>query len=283
MPGSGGGSFEARAAAARARDEHTRRASPAPVAARRGARIELPVVFPLSFLSFEPLVLELKKQNNVFEDIGLVSLDTYPITLRGAGPAERVVQQGVSPNLFPLLGVAPALGRWIEPTDVQRSQDPRGESPLVLSYGIWQRRFSGNPDILGKTLSLEGGKPSPVVGIMPPVFFIYQPHDVDVWYSFDPESSLWSKRLDHALSCPRPPETGVFLAQAQAEMEIIAASLAKQYPATNRDTSLQIRDLRAALAGGTTLIYPLLGAVGFVLLIACANVANLLLARMAAR
>src|SRR5262249_4527225 len=154
----------------------------------------------------------------------------------------------------------------------------RGNREFLLSYAFWKRRFEGNPRVLGIGFALEG-IPGTVVGVMPPGFSVFNSHDVDVWAMIDPENGRYSKRNDHSMLAIARLKPNVSLQQGQAEMDTIAAVLAKEYPDTNRSTGVRIHSLRKVLSGGAEFIYPLMGAVGFVLLIACANVGNLLMAR----
>jgi hypothetical protein len=131
----------------------------------------------LDFMGRPPLanVIDWRKQNHVFEDIAVVGPYSGAQTLTGLGPAERVRTQDGSPNLFPLLGVAPVLGRGF---DIQEAR--RGNRQFVLSYAFWKRRFEGSPRVLGMGLTLEG-LPGTVAGVMPPGFSVFNSHDVDVW------------------------------------------------------------------------------------------------------
>jgi putative ABC transport system permease protein len=233
-----------------------------------------------SYLNFA----DWRAQSKTFGDMAICSRGN-PVIFAGADEQEQVMAEQVSANLFPLLGVNPLLGRAFSP-----DEEERGESVVVLSYGIWQRRFGADSDIIGKTLELRGAKfhSSPlfkVIGVMPANFY-FPSKDTQLWLPTVPRgrqqrfNDLW-----RVIGRLKPNAT---FPQAQAEMTAIGQRLAQTYPTTDPGfvgfgvnvTPLldQVigRNLRLAL-------WVLLGAVGFVLLIACANVANLLLARGAAR
>jgi predicted permease len=222
-------------------------------------------------------VMDWKKQNHVFEDIALTDPYSEEQTLTGLDAAERVRTQAGSFNLFPLLGVVPVVGRGF---DIQEFR--QGGRPYILSYEFWKRRFEKSPQVLGMSLTLEG-VPGTVVGVMPPGFSVFRSRDVDIWRMMDAESPGYAKRNDHWNFPIARLKPNVSLAQAQAEMNTITAALAKEYPEVNRGTGARVDTLRKVVSGGVQTLYPLMGAVGFVLLIACANVSNLLLARMATR
>jgi len=223
-------------------------------------------------------VLDWKEQNHVFEDIGLTTGDASPRTLSGLGEAERILAQGASANFFGLLGVKPALGR------VFLTEEVRGRAQtVVISDLFWKRRFNRNPNALGKTFDDEGTMCT-TVGVMPPGFEPFYGDRIDIWEPMDPASTTHSKREDHYLMAIGRLKPGVTLRQAQLEMDVIARRLERAYPAVNKGVGVKVLPLHAALFGwAPRMLAPLLGVVGFVLLIACANVANLLLARTQTR
>ncbi|HEX8190085.1 MAG TPA: ABC transporter permease [Pyrinomonadaceae bacterium] len=221
-----------------------------------------------------PNFLDWRAQNRVFEDIAAYTEGTY--TLVGGGEPEQIRGAGVSSGLFEILGVAPALGRAISPEEDR----PGSETVVVLGHGLWQRRFGSEPGIVGRTISVNN-RPHTVVGVMPPGFKF--PEVADLWVPLALDTQRWT-RNDHGLGAIARLKPGVSLGHAAAEMEAIALRVEEQNPVTNEGLSVGVTDLRAGLVGGyRQSILILLGVVGFVLLIACVNVANLLLARASSR
>jgi putative ABC transport system permease protein len=221
--------------------------------------------------------IDWREQNTVFEQIAAAFDSSY--NLAGAGEPERIQGQNVSASLFPLLGVEAALGRTFLPEEDRAG----GGRVAIISYGLWQRRFGEDPRILGQPLTLDGEQVV-VVGVLPRGFqFINR--ESDLWMPFLsglPEAA--QMRGDHFLRVVGRLKPGVTQAQAAAEMETIAARLQQQYPRTNSELGVTLVPLHEQLVGAIKpTLFILLGAVGFVLLIACANVANLLLARAAGR
>lgn len=225
-----------------------------------------------------PNFLDWREQNHSFQDIGCY--DTGGFAVAGGGPAgaepERLPGAFVSQGTFEILGVAPILGRTFTAEEDQTDRDP----VVILSYGLWQRRFGGDPNILGQTLLLNS-RPRVVIGVMPKGFQF--PEVAEAWGPLALNTKIYS-RTDHGLQSIARLKPGVTLDQAQAEMISIASNIERENPITNEGLSVKVIDLRSSLVGDyKNALLILLGVCGFVLLIACVNVANLLLARATAR
>jgi len=225
-----------------------------------------------------PNFADWRSQNHVFEKIGVHNRDSYNLT--GAGEAERIVTGQVSADLFAALRVNPALGRLF----TNEEDQPGGTPVVVLSYPLWQRRFGGQASILNQPLTLNG-KSYTVIGIMPEGF--QYPSRVEMWVPVGQRSGevSWQERGNHpGLYAVARLKPGVSLDQAKAEMDLIAANLEKQYHDSNAGNGVQLRPLLEILVGDIRRpLWVLFAAVAFVLLIACANIANLLLARAQSR
>jgi predicted permease len=218
-----------------------------------------------------------RKQSHVIEDIALTSF-TEPTPLAGDGRAEQAHAQFVTPNYFHLMGVRPMFGRVFTASEAQDLTQT-----VVISSPFWKRRFNGDPRVLGKTLKISGVL-SIVVGVMPPGFGSFFGDPLDVWVPIDAESTRYSERQDHWLMAIGRLRPGATQKQAQTEMTLIAHRLEQTYPATNKGVGARVVPLHDALFGSAgRYLYPLLGAVVCVLLIACFNAANLLQARTETR
>ena len=222
--------------------------------------------------------LDWRQQSSVFEGMAATSYRSFNLT--GVGEPERLEGRRVSANLFDLLGVQPIFGRTFVP-----EEDKPGSKVVLLNESLWQHRFGGDPAVIGRTLSLNG-EPYTVVGILPRTVRLPASgnwHD-QVWVPMAFSSEEAANRGSHYLEVIARMKPGVTLAKAQAEMDTIAARLAKQYPDVNARRGAVVRPLHEEIVGNIKpALLILLGAVTFVLLIACANVANLLLARAAVR
>ncbi len=219
--------------------------------------------------------IDWRNQNQVFE--GMAAIADMSFNLTGVGEPERVDGVRASANLFPLLGVEPQLGRTFSTEEDQ----PGGPHVVVMSHGLWQRRFGADVKIIGQPISLNG-ESFTVVGVMPPQFK-FPRNEVELWVPIAFTSEEAASRRRHYLQVIARMKPGITLQQAQAEMKAIAARLQQQYP-DNADLGAAVTSLHEHVAGDIKpALLVLLGAVGFVLLVACANVANLLLARAAGR
>ncbi len=217
-----------------------------------------------------------KRINSVFEDLGAFS--TNAVNLVGNGPPERIQAANVTGNLFRLLGVQPLLGRPITPSD------NRDGAPLtvVLSHGLWQRESGGEPGVLGRKLDLDG-VPYVVIGVMPPQFH-FPDQETELWAPFEFPESAFADRNDNYLDGVARLRSSVTLQQAQAEMNVIADQLRRQYPKELEHTGASVARLRDEISEQRRLlVIALAGAALCVLLIACSNLANLLFARALAR
>jgi putative ABC transport system permease protein len=222
--------------------------------------------------------VDFRNQNKTFEHFAASGTITNPANLTGSGEPERLSASVVTGNYFQAFGVTPALGRGFTLENEKTGQD----QVTVLTHALWQRRFGGDPAIIGKTIVLDG-KAVQIIGVMSPDVTL--PQQADLWLpmNFDAAPEM-KQRFAHFLRPIGRLKQGVSLTQAQADTDLIAAQLEKQFPESNTGWNLRLVPLQEQLIGGSrTTLFILFGAVGFVLLIACANVANLLLVRAAGR
>jgi putative ABC transport system permease protein len=215
-------------------------------------------------------------QSTSFENIAAFRWDDYNLT--GGDLPEQLLGHPVTVNMFDTLKTRPLLGRTFLPDE----GNANAGRVVVLSYKLWQRRFGANSGIVNQNISLNGESYT-VVGVMPPEF-AFPAAASELWVPMRFEGQLFESRQAHFLYTRARLKPGVTLAQAQAEMDTIAARLRQQYPETNTDRGVRLVSLHEeSVHQLKPALLALLGAVGFVLLIACANVANLMLARATAR
>ena len=226
-----------------------------------------------------PNFADWRDQNTVFEHMSTYRDTDFVLT--GEAEPARLHGAVVNADLFPLLGVAPILGRPFRP-----EEDKPGDSGrvILLSHRLWQQRFNADPNVLGRSLVL-GGKNYVVVGVMAPGFqFPVDSETIDLWTTVAIDSGMFAQRGAHYMHVLARLKPGVTLAQAKAEMDGIAGNLERQYPDENSHRGVVIVPALESLVGDVRpALLILLGAVGLVLLIACVNVANLLLARASTR
>jgi predicted permease len=238
-----------------------------------------------------PDYLDYRERNRVFS--GVAAHTTAPMALAAGGQPDIVWGQLVSGNYFSVLGVEPALGRGFLPEE----DEALGAHPVaVLSHAAWQDRFGADPQILGRTIRINDF-PFTVVGVAPPGFSgLFSLPEPQVWAPLAmaeqalPYTPNIQSRIDPWLQLVGRLRPGLSLSQAQASLDALAANLVEEYPGTNRNKGIVLATLDAtrlgtpeATGGAERLLAVLLGVVGFVLLIACFNVANLELAKAAGR
>ncbi|MGA2581065.1 MAG: ABC transporter permease [Bryobacteraceae bacterium] len=222
-----------------------------------------------------PDFVDYRKQITVFAHLSAFA--QIDLTLTGSGEAERVPAAGVSAGFFETLGVKPAVGRAFLSADEQTGWP----QVAILSDGLWRRRFGGDPRVLGKTINLDGTGRT-IAGVMPPGFDF--PKGAQIWEPLPLGYAEMRVRRFHFLRVIGRLKPGVTIDRAEAQMKSICANLARLYPDSNALYSAHLVGLLDRLVGDLRpTLRVLLIAVGFVLLIACANVAHLLLARAAAR
>jgi putative ABC transport system permease protein len=226
------------------------------------------VVAPGNFIHWREL-------NQSFTELSAVSM-TFRTTLTGAGDATELPMQLVSGSLFGMLGVRPALGRDFAP-----QEDAPGVAVVAISDRLWRRRFDADPSIVNRNIMLNG-RANLVVGVMPPGFSILD-KSVDVWTTIGLPPAARTPRGRWMCVVGRVKD-GVSMAQAQDDMTRVHAEVTRRFPAFNTGWTARVVPLRQQLTGAVRpALWVMLGAVAFVLLIACANVGNLVLARATAR
>ncbi|MGA8269553.1 MAG: ABC transporter permease [Candidatus Acidiferrales bacterium] len=234
----------------------------------------------LSFPDFR----DLQAQNHVFEHVAVYTDDTTSLT--GAGEPLHLFAEKVSADMFSVLGVRPLLGRAFLP-----DEDQPGHFVAMISYRLWQSHFGADPNMVGRAVTF-GGRDFTIVGVLPASFvYPFNSDEPDVWKTFSEDATptgddkpMTEVRGAHFVAALARLKQGETFAQANAEADAIGNRLADQYPDTNKYTSFRVESALDGLVGSLKpQLRVLLGAVAFVLLIGCANIANLLLARTTAR
>jgi predicted permease len=228
-----------------------------------------------------PNFLDWVRGNSTFAALAAFREDDYNLT--GMGEPERVPAEMVSASFFPVLGVKPVIG-----SDFTPEQDQIGGAPVALiSAGFWARKFGSSPDALGKPLTLDG-KAYTIVGVIPAGFHYWgwNFHRSDVYVPIGQwdNPTFLDRRAAMGMNVVGRMKPGVTFEQARTEMNALGQHLAQEYPAANKDTGITLMPLKESVVGDIQpYLLVLLAAVGFVLLIACVNVANLMLARSTGR
>ena len=216
------------------------------------------------------------RQNQVFSELAAYTGGGGIIT--GRGEPERVFAPSASANFFTMLGVEALVGRTFQPGD----DKPGAERTAILTYGLWRRMFGGDPAAVGRALTINGASCT-VIGVLPANFqFAFRP--ADLWLPYQPTETQLSRRFMHGTNLIGRLEPGATVAQAQAEISAIAAHIEREHNQSHAGTGVTLVPLQEQAIGQVRpILLVLMAAVGFVLLIACANLASLLLTRSIAR
>jgi len=219
--------------------------------------------------------IDWKNRTRAFDEIAAYGGRAF--NLSGGGPPGEIFGLGVTANLLPMLGVPPLQGRTFS-----AEEDAPGNKTVVLSYGLWMRRFGGDSSLVGKPILMSGEKYT-VIGIMPKGFQ-YPDRQSLVWVPLGLTPQMLTRRNSHFLWVMARLKPGQSLSQGQADMDVIARDLAREFPASNDGIGITVVPIKEEWLGNRRQeLILLLCSAGCVLLIACANVGNLLLARSAAR
>src|SRR6266851_833874 len=239
------------------------------VDSRPGQNIDMNAVAPATYFDW-------KQQAHSFDD--LAAYAWQEVNLTGDGEPQKVQTFRVSANFFPMLGVRAQLGRSF----LSEEEEPGKDHEIIMGHALWEQRYASDPHIIGRTIKVDG-KAHTVVGVMGKGFDFPMP--AEAWMPLAPDTKMRLSRNDRWLWVLARLKPGISYAQAAAEMQGIAQRQAELYPDTNKGWQLRPMLLREFVTGYLTRQYTilLLGAVGFVLLIACADVANVQFARMSGR
>lgn len=249
---------------------------PYPNPTRLVAVTEAVPLFPRANLSYADYV-DWKRMNTVFSSMDVFAAHRFEFNTPSGTESVHGLQ--VSAGFFGTLGIQPMLGR-----DFRPGEDAPGAAPVVLlRYGAWQRRFGGRPDVVGQTVNLSGVAYT-IVGVLPPDFEFAPREIAEFFEPLRPTGECEKRRSCHNLDSVARLKDGVSVGAALAQMQAIALQLERQYPDSNRDQSASVMPMSAAIAGDIKpILLVLLGGAGLLLLIACVNVASLLLVRAESR